>query len=87
MPEKILVTIDSNYHRYQFDDWLAGGSVEYKGKIYHWFAQNNNYGLGWEIEPISEEDFVNIREEQFDAITKLIERCLNMHKTDYTFFL
>lgn len=86
MSEKILVTIDSNYHRNQFDDWLAGGSVEYKERIHHWSAQNSNYGFGWEIEPVSEKDFVDVCEEEFDTIAKLIEECLNRHKTAYTFF-
>jgi len=42
----IKIIIDSQYHRKQFDDWLAGGKAEYKGKTYYWSAQNNNYGFG-----------------------------------------
>jgi len=56
MTDKVLITIDSKYQRDQFDDWLAGGTVEDKGKTYYWSAENSNYGFGWEIEPISEED-------------------------------
>ena len=42
----IKIIIDSQYHRYQFDDWLAGGKIEYKDKKYYWSAQNNNFWLG-----------------------------------------
>jgi len=77
------ITIDSKYHRGQFDDWLAGGKIEYKGKIYYWSAHNNNYGLGWEIEPVNEEDWNNIVEDEFNKIIKFIERCLYEHKIEY----
>jgi hypothetical protein len=85
MNENIIVTIDSKYHREQFDDWLAGGKVNYKGKTYYWFAQNNNYGYGWEIEPVNEEDWDDIPEEKYDEIFTLIQESLLKHKIDYTF--
>ncbi len=53
----IKIIIDSKYHRDQFDDWLAGGRFELKGKTYYWSARNSNLGFGWEIEPVSEEDW------------------------------
>jgi hypothetical protein len=79
----IKIIIDSQYHRDQFDDWLAGGEVEYKDKKYYWSAQNDNYGFGWEIEPIAEEDWRDITEEEFNQITRLVKECLHEHKTEY----
>jgi len=79
----IKIIIDSQYHREQFDDWLAGGKVKYKDKKYYWFAQNNNYGFGWEIEPITEEDWRDITEEEFNQITRLVKKCLYEHETEY----
>ncbi len=79
----IKIIIDSQYHRDQFDDWLAGGKVEYKDNKYYWSAQNNNYSFGWEIEPIAEEDWRDITEEEFNQITRLVEECLYEHKTEY----
>jgi len=81
----IKITIDSQYHRGEFDDWLAGGKVEYKGKTHHWSAENSNYGFGWEIEPVSEEDWANIPEDKFDSIVSLIESCLYQHQAEYIF--
>ena len=85
MAEHISVTIDSKYHRDQFDDWLAGGKVEYKDKRYYWSAQNNNYGFGWEIEPITEDNWSDISEDEFNKIITVIEKCLYEHKTEYVF--
>lgn len=81
----IKIMIDSQYHRDQFDDWLAGGKVEYKRKTYYWSAQNSNYGLGWEIQPVSEEDWANIVEDEFNDIINLIETCLYKHRIEYVF--
>lgn len=81
----IKIIIDSQYHRDQFDDWLAGGKIEYKSRIYYWHAQNNNYGFGWEIEPITEDDWNNISDDEFNKIIILIEKCLYEHKTEYVF--
>ncbi|PIV63477.1 MAG: hypothetical protein COZ37_06495 [bacterium (Candidatus Ratteibacteria) CG_4_10_14_3_um_filter_41_18] len=81
----IKIIIDSQYHRGQFDDWLAGGRVEYKDKKYYWSAQNSNYGFGWEIRPVSEEDWDNIAEDEFSEIIKLIEKCLYEHKSEFRF--
>jgi hypothetical protein len=79
------IMIDSQYYRNQFDDWLAGGTVEDKGKTYYWSAQDSNYGFGWEIEPVTEEDWRDISEDEFSEITKLIERCLWEHKSEFRF--
>ncbi len=79
------IIIDSQYYRNQFDDWLAGGTVEDKGKTYYWAAQNSNYGFGWEIEPVTEEDWYDVSEGEFNDIITLIERCLCEHKTEYVF--
>ena len=81
----IKITIDSQYYRNQFDDWLAGGTIEDKGETYYWSAQDNNYGFGWEIEPVTEEDWRDIREGEFSEIIKLIERCLCEHKSEFRF--
>ena len=85
MGEKISVNIDSKYQRDQFDDYLAGGKVEYMGEVYHWSAQDSNYGFGWEVEPVDEDDWRDIREDEFSAITRLIERCLCEHKAEFRF--
>lgn len=79
----IKVVIGSQYHRTQFDDWLAGGKIEYKGEKYHWSAQDSNYGFGWEIEPIDEEDWSNLDEEEFNRIIKVIAKCINEHESEY----
>jgi hypothetical protein len=82
---KIRVTVDSFYHRVQFDDWLAGGEVEYKGRTYYWSAQDGNYGFGWEIEAVTEEDWSDIPKDKSDEIITLIEKCLCRHRTEYVF--
>ncbi|RKY91516.1 hypothetical protein DRQ15_04775 [candidate division KSB1 bacterium] len=84
MNENILVTIESKYHRQQFDDWLAGGKIEYKGKTYYWSAQNSNYGFGWEVEPITEEDWSNLTEDEYHKIMKIVEKHLYDHKIEYS---
>jgi len=81
----IKIIIDSQYHRDQFDDWLAGGKVEYKDKKYYWSAQDNDYGFGWEIEPIDEENWNDIAREEVDNMITLIKQSLNEHKTEYVF--
>ena len=81
----IKVIIDSQYHRDQFDDWLAGGKIEYKKEPYYWTAYNSNYGFGWEIEPVPEEHWDNITEDEFKQIMNLIESCLHKHQTEYYF--
>jgi len=83
MIDRVLITIDSKYHRGGFDDWLAGGRVEYEGKTYYWAAQDSNYGFGWEIEPLSEEDWCIIAEEEFNKIIDLVESYLYQHRTEY----
>lgn len=83
MTDKVFITIDSKYQRDQFDDWLGGGKVEYKGKTHYWSARNSNYGFGWEIEPITEEDRSGLDEDEFNELMKVIERCLCAHKTEY----
>lgn len=81
----IKIIINSMYYRHQFDDWLAGGQMEYEGITYHWFGQNNNYGFGWEIDPVSPEDWERITEEEFDQISSFIEKSLIKHRTEYEF--
>lgn len=80
----VKIIIDSLYYRDQFDDWLAGGKVVYKNdKKCYWSAQNNNYGFGWEIEPITNDNWYDISEDKFKKIITLIKRCLNEHRTEY----
>lgn len=81
----IVLNIDEKYHRDQFDDWLAGGDVYYKGRRYYWHAQNNNYGFGWEIEPITEEDWADLSEYELDKIYRLIEQSICQHRTEHVF--
>ncbi len=85
MDEKILITIDSRYHRDQFDDWLVGCKVEYKKETYYRSALNSNYGFGWKIQPVSEEDWANIAEDTFNKILDIIENCLSEHRIEYVF--
>lgn len=85
MAENISVTVDLKYHRDQFEDWLAGGKVEYRDKRYYWSAQNSSYGFGWEIEPITEDDWIDIPKEKSNEIITLIEKCLYEHRTVYAF--
>jgi len=81
----IKIIIDSKYHREQFDDWLAGGKIEAKNKkIYYWTGQNNNYGVGWEIEPVNEDNWIDISEDEYNNIINLIVKCLDAHKTEYS---
>jgi len=79
------IIIDSQYYRKQFDDWLAGGTVEDKGGTYYWSAQDSDYGFGWEIEPVTEEDWRDISEDEFREIIDLIGRCLRGHKSEFRF--
>jgi hypothetical protein len=85
MDEYIAITIDSKYHRDQFDDWLAGGKIQYKNKRYYWSAQNNSYGLGWEIEPITDDNWSDISESELNEIIAIIRKCLQEHRTEYVF--
>jgi len=82
---RLRVTVDSFYHRHQLDDWLAGGEIQYRGQTYHWAAQDSNYGFGWEIEPVTDEDWADVSDSEFDVIATLIEKCLREHRTAYTF--
>lgn len=81
----IKITVDLEYHREEFDDWLAAGKVEYERRIYHWSAQNNNYGFGWEIQPLSEKDWSKITDGEFNRIIALIESCCCKHQAEYVF--
>ena len=85
MFEKISITVESKYYRNEFDDWLAGGIINYKGKRYYWSAQDSNYGFGWDIETVDDEEGETISEEEFNAIVKLIEKSLYEHKIEYEF--
>ena len=77
----LKIIIDSKYHRHQFDDWLAGRTIEFKGKTFYWSAQNSNYGFGWEIELILEEDSDSLEDEKL--IIRAIEKCLYKHQNEY----
>jgi hypothetical protein len=83
MLPKIVLNIESKYYRPQFDDWLAGGWIGCKGKTYYWSAQDSNYGFGWEVEPISEEDWRDFNEEELNEIMMTIEKYLYKHKAEY----
>ena len=79
----IVLNVDAKYYRNQFDDWLAGGSVYYRGRRYYWSAQDNNYGFGWEIEPVTDEEWEDISKDEFNRIISLVEKCLYEHETEY----
>ena len=79
----VVLNVDAKYYRDQFDDWLAGGYFYYKGKRYYWTAQDNNYGFGWEIEPVTDEEVDDISEDELDRIIRLVEKCLCEHETEY----
>ena len=81
----MTITVDCRYHRDEFDDWLAGGSVEYSGRKFHWAAYDANYGFGWEIDPTADEDWDGVSEQEADKILTLIRKCLYQHKTEYVF--
>lgn len=81
--EKFFLSIDSKYFREQFDDWLAGGRIEFKDRVYFWSAYDSNYGFGWEIEPVTEKEWSNISEVEFEEIMSYIRKCLNKHETTY----
>jgi len=85
MVKKISVTIDSKYHRNQFDDWLAGGTVEYKEKTYYWSAYDSNYGFGWQVEPVAADNWRDISEDEFSGLIALIEQSLYDHRTEYVY--
>ena len=80
----ITVIIDSKYHRTRLDDWIAGGKVEFKGKTYCWSAEDSGYGFGWEIEPVSEEDWIEIEENEYRKIEDCIKQCLTRHQSEYS---
>lgn len=83
--ERIHVSIESMYHRDQFDDWLAGGRIEINGRTYYWSAQDSNYGFGWEMEPVNDDDWIDISEDQFEKIASLVRGCLKEYRVDYEF--
>ena len=82
---RIALNVDMKYHRDQFDDWLGGGDVYYKGRQYCWCAQNSNYGFGWEVEPITEEDWDDMSDDEISEIIDLIKDCLYKHGKEYVF--
>jgi hypothetical protein len=83
--DMLTIVLDSQYHRNQFDDFLAGGTVEEKGKTYYWSAQDSNYGFGWEIEPVTEEDWSHIPKDRANEIITLIEKSLHEHRAEHVF--
>jgi hypothetical protein len=82
---RIGVTVDTLYHRDQFDDWLAGGTVQDKEKTYYWSAQDSSYGFGWEIEPVAEDDWSDIPCGESKRMITLIRKCLYTHRVEYVF--
>ena len=81
----LAITVDSKYYRGQFDDWVAGGRAEYRERTFYWAARDSQYGYGWEIEPVGEDDWNDISEDEVDRITALIKKCLQEHKSEYVF--
>jgi hypothetical protein len=78
----VNVIIDSKYYREQFDDWLAGGKVDYKRKTYYWSAREGC--LGWEIEIMEDREWCDLSDKELKNIINSIEKCLRRHKTVYT---
>jgi hypothetical protein len=83
--KNVAVTVDSQCYRKQFDDWLSGGTVEYKDKTYYWAAEDVRYGWDIEpiIEPIDEEHWGDIQEAERCQIVDFIIQCLCKHKLRY----
>lgn len=79
--QNVVVTVDSQYYRKRFEDWLAGGTVEYKDKTYYWAAEDVRYG--WEIEPIDEQHWGDIEEAEHWQIADFIIQCLCKHESRY----
>jgi hypothetical protein len=79
--KNVVVTVDSQYYRKQFDDWLSGGTVEYKDKTYYWSAEDVRYG--WEIEPINEEHWEDLEEAERCQIVNFVMHCLHNHEVRY----
>jgi len=78
MENMIRIAIDSQYYRDQFDDWLAVGRVECGNKTCYWSAENSNNGFGWDITPLSEDDWEDFDETQLNTILGYIQRiCCN----------
>jgi hypothetical protein len=82
---KIRVTVDALYHRDQFDDWLAGGTAQGKEKTRYWSAHDSSYGFGWEVEPVTEEDWSDIPDDESKRIIALIKKSLYAHRAEYVF--
>lgn len=85
MNTNIKIVIDSKYHRDQFDNWIASGKVEFRGKIYSWSACDSSNGFGWDIEPVYEREWNDIDEGEYEQIIKLIEKALYLHRSEYVF--
>lgn len=79
--EIVVVTVDSQYYRKQFEDWLAGGTVEYRAKTYYWAAEDVRYG--WQVEPVDEEHWGDIEEAERHQIAAVIMECLCKHESRY----
>ena len=79
------VMINSQYYRDQFDDYLAGGTIEFNNEKYYWSAINYNNGFGWEIDPIIEDSWNDITEIDFNELMEIIEESLIEHKSEYVF--
>lgn len=80
---QVIVNVETKQYRDQFDDRVAGGKVEYRGSIYYWSAEDSNYGFGWEVSRITDEDWVNLDESECSELLKFIKICLCEHKIEY----
>ena len=76
MHERISLTSEPIHYRRQFDDYLGGGKIEVRGKTCYWSAHDSGYGFGWEIEPITEDEWNDITEDEFNEITAFIKNAL-----------
>jgi hypothetical protein len=85
MSALFTVVIESKYRREQFEDWLAGGTVEYNGQTFYWEARDGCAGFGWDIAPINQKNWDAISEEEYDGIMEVIEKALNAHETHHVF--
>ena len=56
------VIIDSKYYREQFDDWLAGGKVDYKRETYYWTSRKGCFC--WEIEIMEDREWCDLSDKE-----------------------
>ncbi len=54
-------------------------------EIFKICQKKNVHTSGWAIDPITDEAWRNISENEFNKIMKLIERCLYKHQSEFEF--